>query len=64
MIADESPYVERAVPLGAPELAYTTLDAIGSSTSSGTEHGTRSRQDWALTWWQRACETLKHTVVA
>ena len=56
LIADESPY---ALFQGAPALAVATLEAIGDSTSSGTKHGTRSRQDWALTWWQRACETLR-----
>ena len=40
-------------------MVYSTLNAIGGATSSGTKHGTRSRQDWAMSWWQRVCETIQ-----
>jgi hypothetical protein len=42
MMTDRSPY---ALFQGAPDMAYSTLNAIGNSTSDGTKHGTRSRQD-------------------
>jgi hypothetical protein len=52
---DTSPF---ALFQGNPDRARATMEGVAATTQTGKKKGTEGKEDWALAWWQRACEWI------